>query len=82
MADADRRMRGARLSRTGKESGADRRARSREQGAALILDADADPPELIPRFVAEVGEGTTTHGTRATRGRRLVEEDHRALFIA
>lgn len=70
LAAADPRVALLRLSRNfGKElaltAGLDRI----EEGAALILDADAqDPPELIPQFVAKWREGyDDVHGTRLER---------------
>lgn len=70
LAAADPRIALLRLSRNfGKElaltAGLDRI----EEGAALILDADAqDPPELIPQFVAKWREGyDDVHGTRLER---------------
>ena len=70
LAAADPRIALLRLSRNfGKElaltAGLDRI----EDGAALILDADAqDPPELIPQFVAKWREGyDDVHGTRLER---------------
>jgi glycosyltransferase involved in cell wall biosynthesis len=70
LAAADPRIALLRLSRNfGKElaltAGLDRI----EEGAALILDADAqDPPELIPQFVAKWREGyDDVYGTRLER---------------
>ncbi|HZX78437.1 glycosyltransferase family 2 protein [Lysobacter sp.] len=70
LAAADPRIALLRLSRNfGKElaltAGLDRI----DEGAALILDADAqDPPELIPQFVAKWREGyDDVHGTRLER---------------
>jgi glycosyltransferase involved in cell wall biosynthesis len=70
IAAADLRVSLLRLSRNfGKEAALTAGLDRIEDGAALILDADAqDPPELIPQFVAKWREGyDDVHGTRIAR---------------
>lgn len=80
----DRRVALLRLSRNfGKEAALTAGLDTVEQGAAMILDADAqDPPELIPQFVAKWREGfDNIYGRRSERvGETFAKRATASLF--
>ncbi len=84
LAHGDTRIRLMRLSRNfGKEAALTAGLDSVQEGAALILDADAqDPPELIPQFVAKWQAGfDNVYGKRQARlGEGLAKRASASLF--
>ncbi|MDO5611391.1 MAG: glycosyltransferase family 2 protein [Pseudomonadota bacterium] len=84
LAAQDRRVALLRLSRNfGKEAALTAGLDMVEEGAAMILDADAqDPPELIPQFVAKWREGfDNIYGRRSERvGETFTKRATASLF--